>query len=139
MPTGANGPGLDPITNLTGGVSIAPGTALSGTTAANGDWVDCTNYQGPVHGEFIAGAPTGTPTSFTATCKLQEADDSGGTGAQDIPVQTDLVLTAGKTLGYVIGRRTKRFVRCVATPAFVSGTTPTLPLAAAMHGEKIVG
>lgn len=132
-----NGAAYDPKTALGGGVSIKPGTSLSGVTAANGGWIDCNALQGPVYGEFSCGDATGSPTSYTATCKLQEADTSGGSGSQDIPVQSDaLVMTANGSNGYVIGRRTKRYVRAVATPAFVGGSSPTLPVAATVHGQK---
>ncbi len=133
-----NGPGVDPGTHLGGGVSIPAGTALSGTTAAAGDWVDCKDLQGPVYAEFNCGNSTGSPSAFTATCKLREADTSGGSGAQDIPVQDDaLVLSANKTGGFVTGRRTKRYVQAHATPAFTGGSSPTLPIAAQVRGQKI--
>lgn len=128
----------DPATHLGGGVSNLPGTALSGTTANNGAWVDLATCHGPCYGEFLTGTATGSPTSFTVTCKLQQADDSSGTNAEDMPIQSsNLVLSASGANGFVRGTRSRRFVRGVMTPAFVSGTSPTAPVASTVHAEKI--
>lgn len=125
----------DMVPGLGGAPSIVPGTtALSGTTAASGDWVDADLIEGQVFGEFQSGAVTGTPTSFTATCKLQEADDNSGTGVQDIAQQTGIVISAAKTRGMIRAQRTKRYVRCVATPAFTGGTAPTVPVTGSVLG-----
>ena len=133
-----NGAAYDPNTALVNDVSNKPGTALSGTTANNGEWVDCGDGQGPVHGNFAVGDATGSPTAYTVTCKLQEADDSSGTGAQDIPVQDSaLVLSSNASSGFVRGRRTKRYVRCVMTPAFTGGSSPTAPVASVVSTQKI--
>lgn len=122
--------------NLSGGASILAGSsALSGTTPSNGTGVDCNDLSGPIHGIFSAGAATGSPDSFTATCKLQESDTIGSNYA-DIATQTSLVITAGSTFGIVRGIRTKRYVRCVATPAFVGGSGPALPVSANVVGQK---
>lgn len=120
---------------VSGAPSIMPGsTVLSGTGANNGSWIDADLINGPVYGEFSLGAVAGTPTSFTVTGKLQEATDSSGTGAQDIAGQDTIVLTAEKTRGMARGQRTMRYIRCVATPAFTGGTTPTIPSAASVVG-----
>jgi hypothetical protein len=119
-------------------VSIKPGTSLSGTTAATGDWVDMATTQGPVAGLFQTGSVSGSPSSFTVTCKMQQADDSSGTNAEDIPVQDSaLVITADKTAGFVRGQRSRRWVRAHATPAFVSGTSPAMNVAAVVEGTKV--
>lgn len=131
-------PNIDPATALGGGTSIKPGTALSGTTPAAGTWVDMGECLGPVYAEFIAGDATGTPTSFTATCKLRQADTSGGSGAEDVPIQDSaLVLSANGQSGFVKGQRSKRYVQAHSTPAFSGGSSPTLPVAATVHGTKI--
>lgn len=115
--------------NLLNDVSIEPETELSGTTAKNGDKFDTQQGSGPVHGHFLCGEATGGPTSYTATCKMQESAD-GSTSWGDIATQTTLVLSADKTSGFIRAIHTKRYVRCVATPAFVGGTTPKLPIGA---------
>jgi hypothetical protein len=129
---------FDPATSLGGGNSIRPGTSLSGTTAANGSWIDLNACHGPCYGEFMVGAATGTPDSYTVTCKLQQADDSSGTNAEDMPTQSAaVVLTATGSSGFVRGVRSRRWVRAVATPAFVNGTSPTSPVAATVRAHKI--
>ena len=126
----------DLTSNLQAEVSGSPGgTALSGTTASNGSSVDTQGLSGPVHGVFLAGAATGTPTSFSVACKLQESDD-GSTGWADIANQRTGTLDAAGEVAVVQGHHTKRYVRTVATPAFTGGTSPTLPYASAVCGAK---
>lgn len=129
-----SGPAFDVVNQLGGGPSQLPGSsALSGTTAANGSSVDCDGVEGPVSLAVLTGAATGSPTSFTVTAKLQESDD-GSTWA-DIATQTTLVMTAGSSVGKLRGIRTKRYVRSVLTPAFVGGTSPTVPCASWVTGN----
>lgn len=131
-----NSPINDLVNNAGGGVSIAPGvTPLTGTTVITGDAVDCNDLAGPIHGEFMTGAAANTPDSFTATCKLTECDTSGGSYT-DMATQSALVITAVKTRGFVRGIRTKRYVKCVCTPAFVGGSSPTVEIAASVIGQK---
>ncbi len=126
----------DLVNNAGGGVSILPGsTALTGTTVINGAAIDCQQLDGPVHGIFALGAATGAPDSFTVTCKLTECETSGGSYT-DMADQTSLVLTSGSSRGFVRGTRTKRYVKCVETPAFVGGTSPTIPSSAQIVGQK---
>jgi len=122
--------------NVGGGVSIKPGTNMSGSSANNGDWIDCGTLEGPVHGEFGVGSATGTPDSYAIACKLQEATTSGGAGAQDLATQTTLSLTADKTRGMVRGVRTMQYVRCVMTPAFVGGSAPAVNGVGHVMGQK---
>ena len=113
--------GFDIRNQLGGGPSQLPGsTALSGTTAANGSSVDCDGMEGPVVLAVLTGAATGTPTSFSIAAKLQESDD-GSTGWAD--------------LGKLRGIRTKRYLRSVLTPAFVGGSSPTVPTASWITGN----
>lgn len=131
-----NSPINDLVNNAGGGVSIKPGvTPLTGTTVTTGGAVDCQQLDGPIHGEFILGDTANSPDSFTATCKLTECDTSGGSYT-DIATQSSLVLTAAGTRGFVRGIRTKRYVKCVATPVFVGGSSPTVEIAATVHGQK---
>lgn len=84
----------------------------------------------------VVGATTGTPTSFSATFRMQESEVSGS-GFADF-ADTDNVnslgvaLTAVNTNGQLVVdlRGTKRFVRVVALPAFVAGTSPTVEASA---------
>lgn len=132
----AQNPVYDLKNNVGGGVSLKPGTSLSGLSASNGDWIDCATLEGPVHGEFGVGSATGSPTSFSIACKLQEASDSSGTGSQDLATQTTLALTADKTRGMVRGIRTMQYVRCVATPTFSGGSSPTQSVVGHVMGQK---
>lgn len=120
---------MDLANTLGGGLSVRP-QSLSGTTTVNGTWVDMGSTEGPVMGEFTTGAATGTPSSYTVACKLQQADDASGTNAEDITNQNNASIAADATRLRVTGRRTRRFVRCVATPAFSGGSSPTVPVAA---------
>lgn len=132
----AQNPIYDMKNHVGGGVSIQPGTALSGTAAVNGDWVDCATLEGPVHGGFAVATASGSPDSYAVACKLQEADTSGGSGSQDLETQSTLSLTANKTRGMVRGTRTKRYVRAVMTPAFTGGSAPAVDAAADVLGQK---
>lgn len=131
----AQSPLMDMKSNALFGQSIKPETELAGTTAASGSSVDCDNMIGSVHGLFSCGDATGSPSSFTATCKLQESDTGSGSWT-DIATQTSLVLSEDGSAGIVRGTRTKRYVRAVMTPAFVSGSTPKLPATAQICGQK---
>jgi len=131
----AQSPLMDMKSNALYAQSIKPETELAGTTAAEGGSVDCDNMIGSVHGLFSCGDATGTPTSFTATCKLQESTTGSGSWT-DIATQTTLVLDADGEAGIIRGVRTKRYVRAVMTPAFVDGSTPKLPATAQICGQK---
>lgn len=115
----------DLVNSLVKTTSNVPGANLSGTTADNGDSVDCQPGEGPVHGAFQLAAATGSPDSFTVTCKLQESDTGSGNWS-DLATQTSLVLDADKEAGLVRGVRTKRYVRGVMTPAFTGGSSPAV-------------
>jgi len=128
-------PLMDMKSNALYGLSIVPETLLATTVAANGLAIDCDNAIGSIHGLFSCGDVTGTPDSYSATCKLQESTD-GSNSWTDLATQTSLVFTADSSAGIIRGVRTKRYVRTVITPAFVNGTTPTLPATAQVCGQK---
>ena len=129
-----NGAEYDPRTALTAGVSIKPGTELSGTTAAEGDWIDLgdASVTPIVNAACMTGSATGSPSSYSVTFKLREADSSGGSGAQDCTIKTDAVHTADKKHSFATGRRTKRYVQVVATPAFTGGAGPKVHVSASV-------
>lgn len=124
--------------NVVGGLSVKPGT----TASANGDWVDMGLSVGNTNAALILGSATGAPTSYLATMKLQEADDSSGTGVADISGATVTVADAApatndKTVTYVnTGIRSKRWVRTVTTITHTAGTSPTLPHATLIQALK---
>ena len=108
---------------------------LSGATADNGDAIDCNKYSGPIYGLACVAEATGSPDSFTVTAKLQESDD-GSTSWADLSNQDTATITADKGAAVVRGHRTKRYVRMVLTPAFVSGTTPKIHASGVILGQK---
>ncbi len=131
-----NGAAYDPKTNMQATTSLAKGQNAAATLT--GDYVDCAQLQGPISALCITGSATGTPDSFSATYTLLEADTSGGSGSQAIPIQDDAVVhTANKSCTYLRGRRTKRYVavKCVLT--FVNGSSPKQDIFAAVTGLKI--
>lgn len=126
---------FDARNQLGGGPSQLPGSsALSGTTAANGSSVDCDLLEGPVVLAVLTGAATGSPTSFSVAAKLQESDD-GSTNWTDLATQETLSVTAGSSVGKLRGIRTKRYLRSVLTPAFVGGSSPTVPCTSWVTGN----
>lgn len=123
--------------NLSGDTSNEPGVTLSGTTADNGDSVDCAAAEGTVQGIFQVGAAGGSPDSYTVTCKLQESDD-GTNNWGDCKNMSSLVLSADKSIGFVRANRTKRYVRSVMTPAFTGGSSPSIAVAGTVLFAKKV-
>jgi len=116
--------------------SIAPGTELSGSTPAAGDWVDCQDIAGPVAGVISLAASTGSPTAIAHAFKIREADSSGGSGAADIVGATLTVDEDDQTVVLQANNRSKRYVQVYVTPAFTEGTTPKTKISAAVFGQK---
>jgi hypothetical protein len=130
-----SGSAFDARNQLGGGPSQLPGsTALSGTTAANGSSVDCDLIDGPITLFVFTGTATGSPTSFSVAAKLQESDD-GSSGWTDLATQETLSMTSGGSRGALRGIRTKRYLRSVLTPAFVGGSSPTVPTTSFVTGN----
>jgi hypothetical protein len=127
-----------PAANLTGGVSLVP-QSVSGSSAVNGAWVDLGGAQGqPIYADLATGAISGSPTATALAWKLQEADTSAGAGAADITGATSTLSTASSA-AVVQGKRSKRYVRVVVTPAFTAGTSPAVLASATVRGQKILG
>lgn len=108
--------------NLDPRCSIKANSELAGTTPVNGDSVEFKDHVGPVAGLFSLGSATGTPTSFTVECKLQES--TTGSGSWTDITGASVTLTADKAVALLQGTRTKQYVRAIATPAFSGGSTP---------------
>lgn len=121
----------DLVNNLESDVSNVPGTNLTGSTANNGDSLDCQPGEGTVHGLFSVASVTGSPDSYTVTCTMEESD-TGSSAWTALATQSTLVLSADKTNGFVRGIRTKRYVRNVMTPAFVGGSSPGIDIASSV-------
>ena len=83
------------------------------------------------------GKETGSPTSVTRICKVQDsADDSAWADVTDV---TPITLIADDTEAKldVDAQKYRRYLRCVMTVLFVGGTSPDIMVAAvAIAGEK---
>jgi hypothetical protein len=129
----------DPGFATTGGVSHKPGTALSGGSANNGAGVDMGGGVGNVVGLFLTGDNTGSPTSVALAYKLQESDDNSTfTDISGATASLAASASANNSVAtYIVtGKRSKRYVRAVATPTFVGGTSPTQPIASYVFGQS---
>lgn len=124
-------------TALSATVAIKPGRQTSGSAnVSTGSWVDCLGFVGPnVYGMFVSGDQSGSADSQAHACKLEEADDDEGTGAQDVSGATGTIDADGDCV-LVRGLRTKRYVRPSITAAFTGGTTPETDITAVVFGEK---
>lgn len=71
------------------------------------------------------GAPTGTPTSFSATYKLQTSTDNFSADTTD--VANVVVTAAGMACIPFDPNGLSQYVRVRRELSFVSGTSPTLP------------
>lgn len=111
--------------------TILPITAAAGAT--NGVAVDTEGY-GDGMIVVSVGAATGTPDSFTVAAKVQESAD-GSTNWTDISGSAIATVTAASKTGEIalaLNSRAAamRYVRVVATPAFVNGTSPKIAIGA---------
>lgn len=131
-----------------GGQSIAPILSVAAASfGLVGAAVDLLNAEGPISFANDVGATTGTPDSFTVTFKLQEAKENPASLGTPLSsdwsdvVMTDnpatLVFTTAST-GVIATTwfRQKRFVRVVATVAFVNGTSPKIGVSARILARK---
>jgi hypothetical protein len=127
----------DPVTNMTGDVSLHKEQVGAGTLT--GDWIDCSEMLGPnVVSRVMTGEVTGEPDSQSSTFTLLEADASDGTGSQAISAQSDaVVITSDKGFGYLRGSRTKRYVAVKCVLVLPNGTSPKQSCFATVEGEKI--
>lgn len=123
--------------------SIDPQSITS--SAVNGAAVDTEGYNTAML-RFRSAAATGSPTpTATIAVKLQEGTKSDSSDMADALDNTGTVI--GGTVSVIsaaaplvariegLGSNRKRYLRVVATPSFVGGTTP----AALVFGEVILG
>ena len=109
-----------------------PPQSLSGTTAVNGAALD---RQGYGSGVIIAqvGTATGSPTSFTATVKLQESNTTTSGDFTDVSGVSFVLDANSETSELDVDLAgLKQYIRVVITPAFVDGSSPTVPACASI-------
>lgn len=124
----------DYASNLDVRCSIKANSELAGTTPVHGDSVEFKDHIGPVAGVLVLGTATGTPDSFSVACKLQES--TTGSGDWTDITGASVTLTADKAVTVLQGTRTKQYVRAIATPAFVGGSTPKQHVSCVMFEQK---
>ena len=73
------------------------------------------------------GAASGTPTSFTVDCSVEESDDNSAWTAVTGTALTQLTASGESRLRVNLKGR-KRYVRSVVITAFVGGTSPAVPV-----------
>ena len=114
------------------GLALAP-QAISGSTAVNGVVFD--QLASPSCEEamvaFANGAAAGTPTSFELAYKVQHSDDNS-TWADATGLTAASAADNGLAVIAFRPGQLKRYVRGVVTPAFVGGTTPSVPVGAVL-------
>lgn len=127
----------DPVTNMVGDVSLAKGQNAAATLT--GDYIDCANMLGnTVLAQVMTGVATGSPDSQSATFTLMQADTSGGSGAEAMPIQTTLdPITVDKGFGFIRGQRSKRYVAVKCVLALTNGSSPKQDVFGTIFGEKI--
>lgn len=120
------------------GTSHAPGSTITGSSEDIGSYVDCQTGVGQVFGLAAVGTVDETAVSAQAhSVKLKEADDTGGTGAQDIDGTETVTMTADSTVKIVSAHnRSKRYVAVSVTPAFTGGSTPSTEFYSAVLIQK---
>jgi hypothetical protein len=99
--------------NLLHETSIPVGAIYDESADVTGGWVDVQDIEGPVQAFVGVGEAVGAPESFEVKFELQEADTSGGAGAQTMVTQREVVLTEDKQTGILHGLNNKRYVRVV--------------------------
>ena len=109
-------------------VGIIPEDSAAATI--NGPFVDRKDCESLLLKGY-AGAETGSPTSKTVDFKLQDADTLAGAGSADVTGGALTTITADDADEKldIDARGVKQFVRMVCVVAFVSGSTPTCPVA----------
>lgn len=116
------------LKHLVKGVQALP-AASPGNSAGNvnGTAIDL-SLQPEVFAGIVlidVGAPTGTPSSFSVTYKLQTSTDNFSTDTTDVASVT--AIAAGLTCIPFDPNGLSQYVRVRRELSFVSGTSPTLP------------
>lgn len=110
------------ITPKGAGSETINGTGIDRMTqGAQQGWLSCIL-------SLHSGAATGSPSSYTVDCKLQESDSSGS-GYTDISGAAVTQQTAAGFGSVAVNLKgCKRYIRAVVTVAITGGTSPTVPV-----------
>ena len=99
---------------------------VSSTGANNGVIID-RRYYDTAKFQCQVGATTGTPTSFSVAFKVEEGDAANLSDKSDIVGATTTITTVNTDAEIDVDlSAVKRYIRLVATAAFVEGETPTV-------------
>lgn len=86
-----------------------------------------------------AGAATGTPTTYSAACVVEDCDTVGGTYTTNTTVGTITNTGGAQTVHKAVRINPARpFLRLKATMAFTGGSSPAVPLAATLLVKQSV-
>jgi hypothetical protein len=103
----------------------------AGAGAINGTGLDRTGFLSAVLALFV-GAASGTPTSYTVDCKLQDsADNSSFTDVTGGSV-TQVTADNGTAHVDVDLSNLRQYVRAVVTVGITGGTSPKVPVSATL-------
>ena len=121
--------------------------AISGSSDVNGantfDRVGTTTNEHYLSGVLVlnVGATTGTPTTFSVACRLQDSADNSSFADIATAVAVTAVTTANTTATVAFNAKgLRRYLRAVVTPTFSGGTSPTVLVSASlvMGGAAVV-
>lgn len=121
--------------DITPGLSLPPKTTADATTAVNGAGIDTLRYQDCL-ASVAVGAAAGSPTSQPVVFKVQDSPDNSAW--TDVTGAT-VTLTADDTMDEINVpdmQLRERYLRVVATPALVAGSSPVIPIFAAILRAK---
>ncbi len=123
--------------NLNDNVKTVKGIApQAASTAVNGNGIDRSGYNYAVVA-CETGATTGTPTSTSVAFKVQDSADN--TTFADVSSATVTIADAAHGEVNVDLRGLRQYIRVVATPTFVGGTSPTVQISASVVlGDAVV-
>ena len=97
------------------------------------------DIQGPVQFLCALGTASGSPTAQSINFELYEADDNSGTNAQKVSVQTEVTLTANKSVGIGRAQTTKPYVKVIVNDSdsgFTGGSSPSQDVTAIILAQK---
>ena len=115
-----------------GANTIVPQVMAVASSPLSGAAVDLQDADGSCWAFLHVGAVSTGTTAPTADVKLQESDTSGGTYA-DISGAAFAQVTTASHFKVLTFKRTKRFVRALAT---MTGTVSTVAMACSIVGQK---